>query len=120
MNLTHKLELTYIPSAYWNEQLSDFKLISNGKDLPKNTNFFLLWIPANNSEKKLNESINHTFPAIPVNKLLSCKINLAIPFPLSNDNVKKNSEKNFYTISSLSGKIMPISPAINLRIILIS
>ncbi len=114
MNLTHKLELTYIPSDYWNERASDFELISKGKDLPKNTSFFLLWIPAINSEKKLTESIILTFPALPVNKLLSCKINLAIPFPLSNNNPKKNSEKKFYTISSLIGKIMPISPAIKM------
>jgi len=114
MKLTNKLELTYIPTTYWNEPFSGFELISKGKDLPKNTSFFLLWIPANNSEKKLIENINLTFPAIPVNKLLSCKINLAIPFPLSNNNPKKNSEKNFYTISSLIGKIMPISPAIKM------
>ncbi|GAI69758.1 unnamed protein product, partial [marine sediment metagenome] len=50
MKLVNKLELIYIPAPYWNEPLSGFELISKGKQLPRNSSFFLLWNPANPSE----------------------------------------------------------------------
>ena len=112
MKLTDKLELTYIPTAYWNEPSSGFELITKGKQLPINTNFFLLWSLSLQSDDKLIESIKLTFPSIPANKLLSCRINLASPYNLSGKNNQKNSEKEYYKVSSLIGKIMPISPAI--------
>jgi len=114
MKLTNKLELTYIPATYWNKPLSEFELISKGKRLPTNTNFFLLWSSSHQSENELTGSIRLTFPSIPANKLLSCKINLAIPFNLLNKNKQKSSEKGFFKVSTLTGKIMPISPAIKL------
>ena len=114
MKLTNKLELTYIPTIYWNEPLSGFELITKGKQLPINTNFFLLWSLSNQLEDELTESIKLTFPSIPANKLLSCKINLATPLNLSNKNKNKNSEKAFFKVSTLFGKIIPISPAIKL------
>ena len=112
MKLTDKLELTYIPTAYWNEPSSGFELITKGKQLPINTNFFLLWSLSLQSDDKLIESIKLTFPSIPANKLLSCRINLASPYNLPGKNNQKNSEKEYYKVSSLIGKIMPISPAI--------
>jgi len=114
MKLTNKLELTYIPTTYWNEPLSGFELITEGKQLPTNTNFFLLWSSSLQSEDELTESIKLIFPSIPANKLLSCKINLGKPFNLSNKDKQKTSEKGFFKISTLIGKIMPISPAIKL------
>ena len=74
-----RVELTYIPAEYWNEKISGFELISKGKDLPKNSSFFLLWIPLNQSEEQLIKNVKFVFPSIPANKLLSCKIKLALP-----------------------------------------
>ncbi|MCK4479261.1 MAG: DEAD/DEAH box helicase [Candidatus Lokiarchaeota archaeon] len=105
MKLFNKLKLLYIPATYWNEPSSGFKLISKGKQLPQNTNFFLLWIPSNNSEKELTEHIKLIFPNIPIKKLLSCKINLAIPF---------SSSKKVFEVISHIGKIIPILPATKL------
>jgi len=105
MKLFNKLELLYIPATYWNESSSSFKLISEGKQLPQNTNFFLLWIPSNNSEKELTEHIKLIFPNIPIKKLLSCKINLAIPF---------SSSKKVFEVISHIGKVIPILPATKL------
>jgi len=114
MKLANKLELIYIPVTYWNEPSSGFKLISQGKQLPQNTSFFLLWIPSNESEKELTEQIKLIFPHIPINKLLSCKINLAIPFSLSNTKNNEINSKKFFQVVSHLGKIIPISPATKL------
>jgi SNF2 family DNA or RNA helicase len=97
------LQLNFIPSKYWNEPLSNFELIDKGKHLPKDTNFFLLWSSSNNREKDLNDIINHTFPNVPVDKLRTCKINLAFPL-----------DKNFFKIREIIGKIIPILPTMNL------
>ncbi len=114
MKLVNTLELIYIPTTYWNERSSGFELISEGKQLPQNTNFFLLWIPLNQSEKELTEKIKLIFPSIPTQKLLSCKINLAIPH--SSTNVKENSKSStpFFEIVTHVGKIIPILPATKL------
>ncbi len=114
MKLANKLESLYIPAAYWNEPASNFELISKVKQLPKNSSFFILWIPSNQSEKELVEHINHTFPDIPTKKLLSCKINLAIPNHLSETKKKESSPKKICNIISHIGKIIPISPAAKL------
>ncbi len=97
------LDLCFIPSEYWNEPSSEFRLINNEKPLPQNVNFFFLWSSSKSSEKDLVKNINHIFPEIPVNKLRSCKINLALP-----------SDGNFFEIKCILGKILPIPPAINL------
>ncbi len=114
MNLGNKLELLYIPTTYWNEPSSGFNLISEGKQLPQNTSFFVLWIPSNESEKELTEHINLIFPHIPIKKLLSCKINLAIPFSLSKAKKIVNKSTEFFQVVSHVGKIIPIPPAIKL------
>jgi len=106
-----RVELTYIPAEYWNESITGFELISKGKELPKNSSFFLLWIHLNQSEQQLIKSIKHVFPTIPANKLLSCKIKLAMPFDLNNN--QENSGKLF-GVAEVIGKIMPISPAVKL------
>ena len=79
MKLVNKLELIYIPTTYWNEPSSRFELISEGKQLPQNTSFFLLWIPSNQSEKNLTQHIKLIYPSIPINNHLTSKINLTIP-----------------------------------------
>ncbi|MFX1374060.1 MAG: DEAD/DEAH box helicase [Promethearchaeota archaeon] len=114
MKLVNKLELLYIPTTYWNEPSSGFELISKGKHLPQNINFFLLWIPLNKSEKKLVEHIKKILPSIPPEKLLSCKINLAIPSNLTNVKDIDNSSEIFFEIVTHVGKIIPISPATKL------
>ncbi|MBA7703893.1 hypothetical protein ES703_112690 [subsurface metagenome] len=114
MKLVNKLELIYIPASYWNEPLSGFELISKGKQLPRNSSFFLLWNPTNPSEKELTEHIKLSFPTIPANKLLTCKISFAVPVhSLKADNDTKSSTQ-FFEVSSFIGKIMPIAPTVKL------
>ena len=54
-----RVELTYIPAEYWNEPISGFELISKGKELPKNSSFFLLWNPLNQSEEQFIKNVKH-------------------------------------------------------------
>jgi SNF2 family DNA or RNA helicase len=114
MNLTNKLELLYIPPSYWNEALSGFKLISEAKELPKDSSFFIAWVPTNPSEKDLIPYIKSTFPTVPANKLLTCKINLAIPLQSMISERKLDSNSNFFKITSFIAKVMPIAPTIKL------
>ena len=114
MKFGSKLELSFIPSSYWNEPLSGFKLSSEGPDLPKDSNFFVLWIPSNNSEDILSKHITEIFPRIPVNKLISCNINLAFPPLEIADNSQEKISLNFYEISLCIAKIIPIGPAVKL------
>jgi SNF2 family DNA or RNA helicase len=114
MKLVNKLELIYIPSSYWNEPLSGFELISKAKQLPRNSSFFLLWSPANSSEKELTERIKLSFPTIPANKLLTCKINFAVPLHSLKAEKDKTSSAQFFEVSSFIGKIMPIAPTVKL------
>ncbi|NVM46382.1 MAG: DEAD/DEAH box helicase [Candidatus Lokiarchaeota archaeon] len=114
MKFGSKLELSFIPSSYWNEPLSGFKLSSEGPDLPKDSNFFVLWIPSNNSEDILSKHITEIFPRIPVNKLISCNIKLAFPPLEIADNSQEKSSLNFYEISLCIAKIIPIGPAVKL------
>jgi len=113
MKLVNKLELIYIPASYWNEPLSGFELISKAKQLPRNSSFFLLWNPTNPSEKELIERIKLSFPTIPANKLLTCKINFAVPVHSLKSDGTISSAK-FFEVSSFVGKIMPIAPAVKL------
>lgn len=114
MNYTSKLELLFVPSSYWNEPLSGFKLTSNTSNLPTDSNFFLFWIPSNGSELFLSKQISKIFPSIPVEKLLNCSIKLAIPSLIESQEVKNKKPVNYYEISSYIGKIIPIGPAIKL------
>ncbi len=114
MKQINKLELTYIPPTYWNEPLSRFELISEGKKLPQNSSFFLLWIPSNQSEEKVIEYIEMKFPTIPAKKLLTCNINLAVPFHLLESTTNKTSPREFFEVTIHTGKIIPISPAVKL------
>ena len=104
MNISKRLEFTYIPAEYWNEPISGFKLTIKGtNNLPTNSNFFLLWTPFNSSIKELTEQIGQVFPTIPANKLLTCKIKLAIPV----DSKKKGIiDKDLFFIEEIVGKVI--------------
>ena len=97
------LQLIFIPFEYWNNSFSSFSLVSTEKELPHETNFFLLWCNSAQSEQELLNKIISVFPEIPADKLVSCKIMLALP-----------EEQGLYNISPVLGKIIPIPPAINL------
>jgi len=114
VKFSNNLELIYIPSSYWNEPLSGFQLISKEPDLPIDSNFFILWIPSNISEEFLSEQILKIFPNIPVEKLLSCNINLAIPSMINVYEFSQKKSPEYLEISSCIGKIMPIGPAVKL------
>jgi len=114
MKLVNKLELIYIPASYWNEPLSGFELISKAKQLPRNSSFFLLWNPTNPSEKELIEQLKLNFPTIPANKLLTCKVNLAVPVHSLKADNNTISSMQFFEVSSFIGKIMPIAPTVKL------
>jgi hypothetical protein len=114
MKLVNKLELIYIPASYWNQPLSGFELISKAKQLPRNSSFFLLWNPTNPSEKELTERIKLSFPTIPANKLLTCKINFAVPAHSLKADIDMKSSTQFFEVSSFIGKIMPIAPTVKL------
>ena len=95
-----QLELIYIPSSYWKEKLSGFKITSGKNDLAQNTNFFLIWAQTGNSKDEIDKQVKLTFPSIPPEKLLTCQINLAFPSKAS----------SFFEITTISGKIIPITP----------
>ena len=111
MNLTNSLQLTYIPSLYWNHPLSGFKTESDNKDLTKETSFFLVWIPLNDSEKDLTEEIKKTFPKIPAEKLVTCKIRLAFPLGMLEP---RSIQEDYFGVIEVLGKIIPIPPLIRL------
>jgi len=97
-----KLQLTFVPPEYWNNSNSGFKLL-NDNIIPEDSNFFILWCASSQTEQELSKKIQNLFPNIPVDKLYTCKIGLALPF-----------DNQYFEIKSLYGKIMPLSPAINL------
>ena len=114
MNVADKLQLLYIPATYWNDASSNFELISKGKQPPVKSSFFILWIPSNQSDEELTEHIKLTFPSIPPKKLLTCKINLAIPSNISKPEKDENYSNKYFEVISHIGKIIPILPAIKL------
>ncbi|TXT66493.1 MAG: RNA polymerase-associated protein RapA [Promethearchaeota archaeon] len=107
MNIDKQLELTYIPSKYWNEKASGFSLISASKKVPTDASFFLIWIPFQDSEESLEKKMQEKMRDIPINKLLSCTIHLALPNSNNSDSYKEFQIQNVY------GKILPLLPASN-------
>ncbi|MHA2007354.1 MAG: DEAD/DEAH box helicase [Promethearchaeota archaeon] len=114
MNVVNKLQLLYIPTTYWNDPASGFELISKGNQPPVKSSFFILWMPSNNSDEKLNEHINLTFPSVPVKNLLTCKINLALPSHKSKTDKNEINQNKFFEVISHIAKIIPILPGIKL------
>ena len=102
MNLNPNLQLTYIPSQYWNADVSKFNVFPKNTKIPKNTSFFILWIPNLPSEDNLIKEINKSFPKIPIETLISCNINLAI------------LNKEHFKIQEVKAKILPLIPAARL------
>ena len=100
-----RLQLTFIPAEYWNNPLSEFNVLKRQREnaIPEDSNFFLLWSVSDQSEQELSKKIKSIFPEIPVDKLISCKIRLALP-----------QNENCFKLASILGKIIPLPPAINL------
>ena len=105
MNISKDLQLTYISSTYWNDEISEFSLISSSKEIPSDASFFLIWIPFQDSLDYLEENMKENLKEIPIEKLLSCSINLVLP-------TREDSElNNHFRIQKVYGKILPILPA---------
>ncbi|MFX0070670.1 MAG: DEAD/DEAH box helicase [Candidatus Hermodarchaeota archaeon] len=104
MSYLYSLELTYIPSKYRNHPLSKFELVDKKESIPESSDFFLLWmLPIKYTDKDLANRIINVFPSIPVDKLRTCKIRLAIP-----------SNEQYFETQQVLGKIIPIIPALKL------
>jgi len=73
-----------------------------------------LWNHTNPSEKELIEQLKLNFPTIPANKLLTCKVNLAVPVHSLKADNNTISSMQFFEVSSFIGKIMPIAPTVKL------
>ncbi|MHA1283048.1 MAG: DEAD/DEAH box helicase [Promethearchaeota archaeon] len=97
------INFIYIPSEYWNEKISGFKTFDKEKNIPKSSNFFLIWDKSLKSISDLEYNIKKALPEIPAEKLISCEIHLAFP----------QNDKNLFKIEKIIGKIVPISPALN-------
>ncbi len=105
MNINKDLQLTYISSIYWNNEISDFSLISSSKKIPSDASFFLIWIPFQDSLEYLEENMKKNFKEIPIDKLISCSINLVLP------TLNDSGFENVFHIRKVYGKILPILPA---------
>ena len=101
-----KLQLTYIPARYWNDPISGFGDQAKKIKIAKDSSFFLLW-QETESEAELTKSIKLNFSEIPSEKLKTCKLNLAISNGAGEDN-------ELLSINKVLGKMLPITPAINL------
>ncbi|MBY9007282.1 MAG: DEAD/DEAH box helicase [Candidatus Lokiarchaeota archaeon] len=99
MKLKPDLQLTYIPSEYWNSEASKFTILSKKINIPKKSSFFILWINNSSLEGNLAMEISQSFPEIPIDTLVSCKINLAF---LVGD---------FFEIREITAKVLPLIPA---------
>ena len=104
INLTKGLQLTYVPSDYWNDKISEFSLVEEKHNIPSTVDFFLIWTPSNNSPEDLEGEMKKKLKGIPVEKLYSCYINLA----LLNNSEKKDAG---FTLQKVYGKILPLLPA---------
>ncbi len=112
------LQLSYIPSKYWTNPLSGFELLNKDTKLPENADFFIFWSDQLSTETQLSKLLNFTFPEIPVQKLLTCRINLAV----TPEHYKKTEEietlslndKDVFYVNPHVGKIIPILPAIKI------
>ncbi len=75
-------ELTFIPLKYANSPDANLSIITKNKKIihPNIKDpFCILWLPLNLSEEVLNESIKNNLPNFPLDKSLTCFINLAYP-----------------------------------------
>ncbi|TFG09573.1 MAG: hypothetical protein EU535_08960, partial [Promethearchaeota archaeon] len=97
------IHLTFVPFEYWKNPLSEFKIVQSDKALPEGSSFFLVWHDELKEEPDLVKVIEHNFPSIPANKLLTCNINLAFP----------NGNTQTFSVAPIMGKLMPIGPALN-------
>ncbi len=107
------LQLTYIPSKYWNKETSGFALLTKKVDIPRDTGFFLFWITDSITNETpqakiedIERNIIRNFPKIPAKKLLSCSMKIVVS--------SQKKKKKYFPINNILGKIMPLGPAIKL------
>ncbi len=111
-----QLQLTYIPPAFWVNPRTGFKILSpNAPPPPHSIGFFFLWLPereGTDKEKvaKLEDLSRKTFPQIPITKLITAQIRLALPTMEEPHN--SASEIKYVQVSHVTGKILPLPPAI--------
>jgi SNF2 family DNA or RNA helicase len=104
MNNINELQLTYIPSEYWNDERSEFILTEKSTNIPSEASFFILWQSKGNSVTELEKSIGRCFSEIPLDKLLSCQVNLAF--------ISENTQnEGHFLIRKVDAKILPLLPA---------
>ncbi len=103
------LNLTYIPSKYWTKNHFFCQIRDNRPSPPSNSPFFVFWDDKIQEEAELNAAIENMFPEIPVKKLLNCDIHLVVhPHKL------RIIQKEYYPISKVRAKIIPIPPMIKI------
>ncbi len=104
------LQLTFIPPKFWTRKKSNFKLLTKGKRLPKESGFFFLWHSTTNKLEEIEEHISHTFPKVPVAKLLSCSLRIA----KKNGVESTENPSKYLSLHETTGKIMPLLPTIKI------
>ncbi|MHA1611515.1 MAG: DEAD/DEAH box helicase [Promethearchaeota archaeon] len=138
------LQLTYVPAKYWTNEASQFRLLSKASLPPKNSSYFIMWLPnselenslmqelgnkSNNGvispQKQLEQIMGIYFPDIPAKKLLTCEILLSYPYPIQPNTISLDEIQNETTLLQLPkqklfilkktiAKIIPLPPAIKL------
>lgn len=94
------LHLTYIPSNYREGSISDFTLKNSKVNIPKDSDFFILWNYDISTEKDLNILIENSLEGIPAQKLLTCHIKVA----------RVNPKKDQLIVQQITAKVIPIAP----------
>ncbi|MBN2154415.1 MAG: DEAD/DEAH box helicase family protein [Candidatus Lokiarchaeota archaeon] len=111
-------ELTFIPLEYANSHNSNLIIFTQNekRELPRiKEPFFILWIPLNLSEEILHESIEKTLPDFPIEKALTCSINLVYPLDyIRQINVEESSSvKSSMILGNTIAKIVPLKKIVN-------
>jgi superfamily II DNA or RNA helicase len=90
-----------------------FQLLTPGASLPPDAHFFVLYLPQRGEIPlaEIERAIKKSFPEIPAEKLLSCKIRLVLP---PNNLNRPENIADTIPVVWITGKIIPIPPAIKL------
>lgn len=120
-------ELTLITPSFANGENSNLEIFSKNKNAGKNKkpviheSFFFMWIPLLNSQSEidfLNKAIEKYFPQIPIEKALTCKMNLIYPIEwvlqnqenlITESNTIKIPNNNDGVLIQTIGKMIPVS-----------
>ncbi len=106
-------ELTYIPLEYANSSVANLRVFTkNNKKIQPQIKepFFILWLPLNLSEETLSKSIEKVLPDFPVEKSLSCSINLAYPWDFIQQDYASDisDESKKMVLGTTIAKIVPL------------